>query len=464
VPKGDSRIPSKWKQFNVFFKRDILSKLANRQYMLINMLEAPVLAAILAFFVKYFNDKGSKSEYIFYENMNIPQYLFIAVVVALFLGLTVAAEEIIKDKKILKRESFLNLSRRSYILSKLGIMFIISGIQSLTFVLIGNFILEIQGMWLEYWFILFSTSCVANVMGLNISSAFNSAKVIYITVPLLIIPQLLFSGVIVKFEKLHPLISKVNEVPFIGNAMVSRWAYEALIVVQAKDNDFQKKTYKYQVEVSESGWKRDYWIPQIKNKLELISTSKTSKKDFDKAKELLINEITKEEKIWSNFKCKSCVSDLENLKSYKNASKIKENVDSFLEVIKKQYNTTFNDNTEKIDKIINDIGTKKYQKLERDHSNESLHALVTNRQDIEKVVESKGELFQKDNPIYLDPKDERFLDSQFYAPTKYFMGIKFDTFWANMIVIWLVVVLSVVALYYDLLRKLLEIFNKTKAE
>ncbi len=456
VPRGESRIPNKLKQFNVFFKRDVLSKLANTQYMLINMLEAPILAGILAFFVKYFDtEKSSKTEYVFYENMNIPQYLFIAVVVALFLGLTVAAEEIIKDKKILKRESFLNLSRRSYILSKLAIMFIISAIQTFLFVVIGNYILEIKGMWLEYWFILFSTSCVANVMGLNISSAFNSAKVIYITVPLLIIPQLLFSGVIVKFEKLHPLISKVNEVPFIGNIMVSRWAYEALIVAQAKDNEFQKKTYKYQSEASQSAWKRDFWIPEIKNKLEIISSKKTKAKDFKKSKEILINEITKEEQYWSNLSCKNCLSDLKKIKSYKDVDKFKENLEDFLSTIKKQYNKTYNDNTEKIDKISKKIGDKKYQKLRDENENESLHDLVTDRVELNKLVESKNEFFQKDDPIYLNPKHERFLDAQFYAPTKYFMDVKLDTFWANMIVIWLVVILSVIALYYDLLRKLL---------
>lgn len=464
LPKGSSKIPSKIKQFNVFFKRDVLSKLSNKQYMLINMLEAPVLALILAFFVKYFNDKGANSSYIFYENINIPQYLFIAVVVALFLGLTVAAEEIIKDKKILKRESFLNLSKTSYILSKLGIMFIISAIQTLTFVLIGNYVLEIQGMWLEYWFILFTTSCVANVMGLNISSAFNSAKVIYITVPLLIIPQLLFSGVIVKFEKLHPFFSNANEVPIIGNIMVSRWAYEALIVAQAKDNEFQKKTYKYQVDRSQSGWKRDYWIPEIKNKLELISSKKTSKKDFEKAIKLLVNEIKKEEKSWENLTCKSCVAELEKAKNYKDVGEAKFNIENFLEIIKKQYNKTFNESTTAIDNISKKIGEEKYKKLKEENENESLHDLVTNRMEISKIVESDGELFQKDDPIYLHPKNERFLDAQFYAPSKYFMGMKIDTFWANMVVVWFIIILSVIALYYDLLRKFLELFDKSSRE
>jgi len=48
----------------------------------------------------------------------------------LFIGLTVSAEEIIRDRKIQKRESFLNLSRGSYLWSKIAIMFVLSAIQT----------------------------------------------------------------------------------------------------------------------------------------------------------------------------------------------------------------------------------------------------------------------------------------------------------------------------------------------
>jgi hypothetical protein len=102
-------------------------------------------------------------------------------------------------------------------------------------------------MYFDYWLILFSTSCLANLVGLNISSAFNSAKVIYIIVPLLVIPQLLFSGVIVKFDKLHPSLSNATKVPWIGNVMVSRWSYEALAVEQASNNPLE--TYYFDAHV-----------------------------------------------------------------------------------------------------------------------------------------------------------------------------------------------------------------------
>ena len=45
-------------------------------------------------------------------------------------------------------------------------------IQTFSFVLIGNYILGIRNMYFEYWLILFSVSCFANMLGLNISASF----------------------------------------------------------------------------------------------------------------------------------------------------------------------------------------------------------------------------------------------------------------------------------------------------
>ncbi|MDZ7634728.1 MAG: hypothetical protein U5L72_10040 [Bacteroidales bacterium] len=47
-------------------------------------------------------------------------------------------------------------------------MFTISAVQTISFVLIGNLVLGIKGMTLVYWIVLFSTSCLANMIGLTI--------------------------------------------------------------------------------------------------------------------------------------------------------------------------------------------------------------------------------------------------------------------------------------------------------
>ena len=219
--------------------RDVKSKLTNTQYLMINFLEAPVLAFILAYLVRFFNtDVDTNKGYVFGENENIPAYMFMSVVVALFIGLTVSAEEIIRDRKIRKRESFLNLSKGSYLWSKILIMFALSAVQTLTFVIVGNSVLGIKGMYTDYWMVLFTTSCFANILGLNISSAFNSAVTIYILIPFLIIPQLLLAGVVVKFDKLNPTLASQGSVPISGEVMASRWAFEALAVNQFKENAY----------------------------------------------------------------------------------------------------------------------------------------------------------------------------------------------------------------------------------
>ena len=124
-------------------------------------------------------------------------------------------------------------------------MFLISAIQTISFILIGNFILEIKGMTFSYWIVLFTTSCLANMLGLNISSAFNSVITIYILIPFIIIPQLLFSGVLVKFDRLHHGTFTSSEyVPVIGDMMPARWSFEALAVEQFKNNKYEKNFFK----------------------------------------------------------------------------------------------------------------------------------------------------------------------------------------------------------------------------
>ncbi len=455
TPSAHSSIPSRLKQFWVFFLRDVLSKLSNRQYILVTFLEAPLLALVLSFFVKYFStNQDGNSHYSFYSNENIPQYIFIAVVVALFLGLTVAAEEIHKDKRILKRESFLNLSKASYLYSKISILFIISAVQMLLFVLIGNYILEIKGLWLEYWLILFTTSCAANVLGLNISSAFNSAKVIYVIVPIMIIPQLLFSGVIVKFDKLHPVLSKSTEVPWIGDLMVSRWSYEAIAVSQSTENDLDKLFFELNKDKFEASWKKDYWLPEIQYHLDQLSSTKVDWKVRQNSRDLLIKEIKKEEDKWENLKCEDCEQTLlafdgpkEKINTYK--------LDEFFGYLKKQYINTANRSSDSIELKKQKMGIETYNLLRDQYSNEALNDIVTNRLETEKVLTYKNELFRKDNPIFLAAKDPLFFSSHFYAPSKNLFGLQLSTFWANLIVLWGIILLSFIALYYDWLRKLL---------
>lgn len=459
-PKVDFKIPGYFDQFKVYFTRDILSKLTNKQYLIINTIEAPLLALVLAFFVKFFNYEGrGQVKYTFENSENLPQFLFIAVVVALFIGLTVAAEEIIKDRKILKRESFLNLSKGSYLFSKISIMFIISAIQTALFVVVGNSILEIKGMWLEYWAVLFSTSCFANLLGLNISSTFNSAKVIYILIPVMIIPQLLFSGVIVKFDKLNPTFAKEDSVPLIGNVMASRWAYEALAVTQFKDNRYEKPFFWTNVKRSEASWKRDYWLPEVRNQLDFIINYQDEaerEQEVEIAYKTLKNEILKEQSLYDpslNFICDGCIELIDERAIRDDNTK---SFTTYFKQLREIYKKEANEALEERNQIVKSIGTEKVQELKKKYYNDALNDFATNRNDLTKIINYNNNLIQKSEPIYNLPRDRTFFNSHFYAPVKKLFGKKISTLSANILVLWLMTFILTITLYFDFFRFVIE--------
>lgn len=463
-PESTFKIPNRFKQFKVYFIRDLLSKLTNTQYILINLIEAPALALILAFFVKFFSTGGLTSAYVFRESENVPQFLFISVVVALFIGLTVAAEEIIKDQKILKRESFLNLSKFSYLASKISIMFGISAIQMFLYVLTGNFVLGIKGMLFWHWFILFSTSCFANILGLNISASFNSAKVIYILIPILIIPQLLFSGVIVKFDKLHPLFASQSSVPLLGNIMASRWAYEAMAVKQFKDNAFESRFYEFDKSKSFAKWKKDYWVKDLETKISDVRRLRTDSASAEKVShdlEILRNEIKGEMAFINGVGMKT----VDKLEPATVSEPVLKDAEKYLGILKQHYKNVFNKNEKSKDSLIqamqkDSIAKKEFEELKNTNTNESLDNFVTNYTEFDYTVEENGRLVQKKELIFRDPYDKGFFGAHFYAPRKKLFGTYVDTFWGNALVLWMMTLFLCITLYFDALKRFLNLLGK----
>ncbi|MFT4526895.1 MAG: hypothetical protein ACI85F_003076, partial [Bacteroidia bacterium] len=454
LPEGAS-IPSRLQQFRVFVTRDVLSKLADMQYMVINFLETPVLAFILAMLIKYFanDDVG----FVFRENDNLPAYIFMCVVVALFFGLTVSAEEIIKDARILKRESFLNLSRTSYLGSKIMILFAISAVQTMAFVLVGNWIMEIKGMNMAYFLVLFSTSCFANMLGLNISASFRNVVTIYILIPFLIIPQLLLSGVIVKFDKLNPEFSSDAQVPFAGEIMTSKWAYEALAVYQFKKNKFSKDFYEFDKGISEATYKKDYWIPEIRNRAIELSDPVRRRKFTPKALKTIIllrNELNDQAVLTPDL----VFSEIADLDTTVITKITLESIKAYMAQLARHYVRQRNTiDTEKDRMITSKIRTADervaFNKMKDDYFNESLSDLVLNSNDFYRIIERDGHLIQKLNPIYQDPFKSNFLRSQFFAPRKKIMSYYIDTYWANVLVIWLMSLFLMFTLYFNVLER-----------
>lgn len=460
APPRSLTIPTRIKQTLIYIKRDLTAKISNRQYLLINLLEAPVLALMLGFVIRYKSAAGG-NEYVFRYNDNIPAFMLMGIIVALFMGLSISAEEIIRDRKILKRESFLNLSWLSYTCSKLSILFLISAIQMFLFVVISTTILEIQGMTLAFWLVLFTTACFANVLGLNISAAFNSAVTVYILIPLLLIPQMILSGLLFNFDKLNDVISQKGRVPFVADLVASRWAYEAMAVYQFKNNKYEAIFYKEDQAKSQADFKSSYLTDELKKRNEFLLENHTNKNDSIQklfAYNLYILESTlKSEPAYTG--------SIPSLKTY--SDDLGKKIDQDLDTYRSHYKNEYNQKDMITERKMNYLESHDWNITENKNRyfNESLSDLVRNIDTKNRILEHEGKLIQQIDPIYQNALPGGILDYRaiFFCSSKNLLGLTVDTYSFNVLVIWLMTLTLFALLYFEALTKALNIGNKIKS-
>ena len=276
VPPSDQKKPNALKQFVIFLHRNFKTKITNIQYLAITLLQAPLLAVVCSLLTRYAPPEG----YTVLGNKNLVSYFFMAVIVATFTGMSGSAEEIIKDRALLKREKFLHLSYGSYIWSKIVYMACVSLIQTMLFILVGNTIMELQGLFWTWWLILFVTALLANLTGLLLSQCLNSVVAIYISIPMLLIPQILLCGLVVSFTDLNPR-STTGNVPLIGDIIPSRWSYEALAVTSFTDNAYKRPFFAIEKEKFETQYYNMGLLYELQSQLETMKDEQTRGKEVN---------------------------------------------------------------------------------------------------------------------------------------------------------------------------------------
>ncbi len=463
LPQINFKVPPGWSQFVIFAMRDIRAKLENKQYLLITFFEAPLLALIIGYFTKFFAGTPDNPDiYLFSGNGNLVSYLFMAVIVAMFLGMILSAEEIIKDALILKRESFLHLSRFSYINSKIMIVMGISAIQMLCFVIVGNYMLEIKGMTFKYWLILFSAASMANMLGLNISSALKTVASIYIVIPLIIVPQILFSGTVVPFNKLRTLKKHTEFVPLIGDLMISRWTFEGLVVEQFRNNRFQRNFFYQEEAMSQALFKTSFLFPRIRgilDKSEKYTSLGVNSAQIEYNMLLVRHEMNKlsEETGIPLGKLKWAL--LTEQLSKEDNNRIQSYLDSLELMYKANYSSASREKDYIIEQVQNELGNKELLlQLQNDYHNQSISNLVLNRNQLQKIIEYNGSLIQRMDPIYYKPRS-KIGRAHMYASVKRLGPFEIDTYWFNVAVLWIFSLFAYILLYFDLLKRSVSAVN-----
>ncbi len=445
LPENKQRKPSLLKQFVIFLQRNVKTKLANKQYLLIALLEPALLALIVAFLTRYVGEDGYSLMY----NKNMVSYIFMAVIVATFLGMSVSAEEIIKDRALLKRERFLRLSRSSYMWSKIVFLFVLSLIQTALFIVIGNSMLGIHDLFMSWWTVLFAAAFLANLTGLFLSQTLNSIVAIYISIPLLLIPQILLCGLVVKFDDLNTKADN-NLVPIIGDFIPSRWAFEALAVEEFTNNSYNRLFFDLEREKFVAQYDQAGFVYELDSRWETAYDKYTKgETEYDQYFSLLrinLPHVAELAGLPPFSATDSIYKEYYTPALYQALSRYLGQADSVLR--RKSDKATI-----ALDKCITafrrEHGADALTQLKRSSHNLELEKLVVNTSTT-KLNSIRGDkLVPQVGAVYLDP-GSRCGRATFYAHVKIIGNLHIPTFLFNLLILFLMMVISSLLLFFEI--------------
>ena len=434
IPPSDQKKPGALKQFMIFLHRNIKTKITNIQYLVITLSEAPLLAVICALLTRYAPPEG----YTIMNNKNLVSYFFMAVIVATFTGMSGSAEEIIKDRALLKRERFLNLSYSSYIWSKIVFMAGVSLIQTLLFIIVGNTIMGLHGLFWTWWLILFITAFLANLTGLLLSQCLNSVVSIYISIPLLLIPQILLCGLVVSFTDLAPK-STTGNVPLIGDIIPSRWSYEALAVTSFTDNQYEKNFFETDKEKYETQFYNVGFLYELQSQL------KTMQDEQIHGKEVKPEHI---EIIRTNL---PIITEFCGMEPYQGDYSY-ESLDNYMNeaenILAKRSNQITLKADAQISSFIRENGKETLLQLKRNNYNLKLEDCVVGADQKRMLDVVDNHIVPRTGLIFLTPHNQMGR-APFYSSEKIIGSWHVKTLWFNMTILLLMSVIMIILLLTD---------------
>ena len=210
---GKSR-KNRLKQLRVLSERYLKLVANDRQRLILLLVQAPLLALLISFVA----DGKQFEQYEMTKSL-----LFALSCSAFWVGMLNAIQEICKERTILKREYMTGLSLGAYVSSKIIVLGILCLIQSVMITGVFSMLVGLpeSGIlthpFLELLITTFITAVASAAMGLFVSSLFTNADRAMTVAPILLMPQILFSGLIFKLSGATEIVSWIA---------VCRWSIE----------------------------------------------------------------------------------------------------------------------------------------------------------------------------------------------------------------------------------------------
>lgn len=246
--------------------------------------------------------------------------------------------------------------------------------------------------------------------------------------------------------------------------MASRWAYEAMAVYQFKNNEYEQPFFEYERLESIADFKSAYIADELRKRNQFLMDYYGSKDDsivklMAKEKRLIYSELRLE-----TFRQGLEKLDLRNILMKDAYTREAGNqLDEYITNYKKYYQDEYNLNARLVEKKMTFYESKGVNIHEEKNKffNESLADLVRNSNVPKRILEYQGKLIQTINPIFQLPQPNHPLDyrTAFFVPEKNMAGYFISTYWFNFMIIWLMALVCYIMLYFEFLRKIVDLFN-----
>jgi len=214
------QIPPFGGQVRVLAWRYATCMLRDRRQLLLLLGQAPIIGLAIGFALPagVFGDRTLSSYY-------LVMLAFLLVTGSLWLGAITACREIVREKAIIAREVSVGVRLEAYLAAKCAVLLPLAAAEALLLSLATLLIQPIQqgpGVVFEIFLVCVVCAWAAIALGLWLSAAVTTPDQSTSSVPLLLIPQLLFAGAIIPFTSFNVVLKAV------GDLMISRWALSAL--------------------------------------------------------------------------------------------------------------------------------------------------------------------------------------------------------------------------------------------
>ncbi len=191
----------------LLIKRNFVNKCRSKINLVMTLAVAPLLGLFTSLILR---SVPESSEYTFYENGNFMLFAFISVIIFIFIGLANSVDDILSEKRIILREKKMNISMWDQLQSKYFVLFCMTVVQGLLYYIITSYILGLKGSFVPVTGFLILAGVIGYQLGLLSSASIHDRSAIINVLPLIIIPQIMFSGAVIKFADMNPAL-KINK-------------------------------------------------------------------------------------------------------------------------------------------------------------------------------------------------------------------------------------------------------------